>query len=328
MFLYVNSLKFINFGYIFFSPMENFKKSKHLISTCNSLIKAFTFDTLYRFTGDTASTAYWRIRNGKGLLTFADKESLNTWNGMITKVRRFMTSPLPLEGDYHGLLVHKREQVLERMEAYRDWLEYGSDPVYLTSLSSYPDYASYSLEMAMNILLSDMGLPQEDLFALDKETLNERLRDLMTVLDVTRLLEYDRLISSEIHKMVMDGDDVRQAVRILMGNGRKLLPLDQIWHIRTDIEHRSSRGANINGTLDWIYHVEDKSTDHKKIYLTDNFIIDSYKAWKVMKKETFMLEKKNKRGLKVDSPLLLEEILAYLNKIIIPEFTPIVKVVE
>ena len=305
--------------------MENYLKNKHIISRCNSLLKAMTINALEWYTGDNISVAYWRLRNGKGLLTYNDKKSLDIWNSQITKVRRFFTSPLPLTEEDHDKLTAKREEVIQQMEDYRDWLEFGSNPVYLTSRSAHPEYAAYSLEMALNILLEDKGLTSDVLYGSKGKEAGDRLRMVAESIDANRLLSYDGLISSQIYKQVQSGVEVHKVIKNLQEEGKSLLPLDQTWHIRADNDNRSSVGANINGLLEWLYYVDDKSTDHQEFYIRNSYTIDAFIAWKKQEKELYALAKKTNKKAKPDSSSMLDEFLKRLFDLKVPDFIPIIR---
>ena len=53
-------------------------KYTHITERCSSIIKAFASLRIEQQTGDTVSAAYWRLREGKGLLTPFDKEKRST----------------------------------------------------------------------------------------------------------------------------------------------------------------------------------------------------------------------------------------------------------
>ena len=105
-------------------------KYTHLIERCSSFLRTGVAWRLKQH-GYSFSQAYWRLREGKGLLSLYDQESLKQLSCLITYIRRF-TGPLKKLNpvDQRELNV-KRDKLLIKMEAYRDRLEAGTNPQYL-----------------------------------------------------------------------------------------------------------------------------------------------------------------------------------------------------
>ncbi|MBR5612302.1 MAG: hypothetical protein IKW43_04065, partial [Bacteroidaceae bacterium] len=94
-------------------------KYTHLIERCSSFLRTGVAWKLKEH-GYTFSEAYWRLRDGKGLLSSYDQESLKQWSSLITNVRRNTGSLSVLTPNDQKELKNKRESILVKMEAYRD----------------------------------------------------------------------------------------------------------------------------------------------------------------------------------------------------------------
>lgn len=224
-------------------------KYTHRIEKCSQLLKALTYVTLERDTGDTLSRAYWRIKEGKGLLNYDDKKFLDAWSSLITKVRRFCSSPLPLTPEQFETIKEEREYALEQMEAFRDWISLGSKPKYLYECTDY-DHSSIVLEFALNKLYPDI-------IKADIEDQKQFWREM----DLDHFICEGRKIYEELKPLFAKAEEndkfdfFAEAFNIF---GYETLPYDKVWQIRTDMDHRSSIGAAINSTMNWMVHVPTK----------------------------------------------------------------------
>lgn len=110
-------------------------KYTHLIERCSGFLKTGVAWRLKEH-GYTFSEAYWRLREGKGLLSSYDQESLKMWSNLITSVRRDTGALRMLSSNDQTKLKDKRNKLLEKMESYRDKLENGSIPLYIWKCAS------------------------------------------------------------------------------------------------------------------------------------------------------------------------------------------------
>ena len=62
-------------------------KYTHLTERCSGFLRTGAAWKLKEH-GYTFSAAYWRLREGKGLMSAYDQESLKRWSSLITAVRR------------------------------------------------------------------------------------------------------------------------------------------------------------------------------------------------------------------------------------------------
>lgn len=230
-------------------------KYTHRIEKSSQLLKALTYVTLERYTGDTLSRAYWRIKEGKGLLRYDDKKFLDAWSSLITKVRRFCSSPLPLSTDQFESIKEERDYALEQMEAWRDWISLGCYPIYLYEYANYDginefSHSIISLQFAINALYPDI-------VNADIEDQKQFWREI----DMDHLVCEGRKVYEKLKPLFekadleKDFDFFAEAFELY---GYKTLPYDKVWQIRTDMDHRSSKDAGINSTLNWMVYLPTK----------------------------------------------------------------------
>lgn len=277
-------------------------KYTHRIEKCCQLLKALCYVTLERYTGDTLSCAYWRLREGKGLLTYEDKRMLDVWSKQITKVRRYCSSPVALPISKHKEMSSKRNELLDRMETYRDWLSYGSKPLYLTDLTHH-DYSAITLEMAVSHLFPEIS--QADVDTQKEFWQSHHFKE---------ILEYDDKIFNRLSPIFENSDSIADAILTIMDNtDLRTLPYDKVWQIRTDMERRSSINARINSIMNWMFMVLDRCTsEHKKIIENNERIIDEFISWKMKTKESL----KAKETIKDNCYEIISELI---SKIQVPE---------
>lgn len=265
-------------------------KYTHITARCSQLLKALTYVTLERCTGDTLSSAYWRLKEGKGLLTYKDKESLKVWSDQITQVRRFYASPVPLSKYEHDRFYDLRDNLLTRMEAYRDWLASGSNPAYLTDTADH-EYSDITLEMTVGEL--NAQIINADL---------ESQKDFWRSLDIKELLRCDNYIFHKVASYLEHMSKSQALDKIGEEFNYHRLLTDKVWQIRTDLEHRSSVGAAINDIMYWMYDVPSKSIGNSVILEHNKTVIDRFIQWKVNTKKLF----KEKRLIEDDILQILE----------------------
>lgn len=298
--------------------MQNYLKNKHIIARCNSWLKALTNVTLGLYTGDAMSVSYWRLRAGKGLLTRFDKESYDLWNTLVARVRR-ISCPLHLDDELYEEIYTKRDMLVERMERYRDWLEFGSKPNYLYELL---DIRKFSLEFAvfdyMAEVLAECGgeVATTEWVAQQWEELHDEGNGRM-----------DRLAElAEGYEDILGGlgeRETKDAIRELRDSGKSMLDNDTTWHICADNDHRSSKGALINERMYWLWSVDDKTTEHRSVYGHNGRILASYEAYKAFLKAERDKAKADKRKYDYEQREVADEVLSFLDGIRVPEFAPL-----
>ena len=327
--------------------MDKQKKYTHLIENCNSLVKAYTEIILEKYTGDSLSTAYWRLRDGKGLQTYTDKSNLNTWSSIVTEVRRFFASPASLSMSMHKELHDYRQQKLDEMEAYKDWLANGSTPLYLYEANANTGdklvvhevatyYAlneicrlnAFSADMVES-QLKDKGLDPNPKSASSKafvEAFKNALKDFWSN-NMDAILKSEFKIYTEILPLWEEAEQIKEQNekesfslifdRLKQNYGYTYVypTNDRVYHIRTDMDHRSSIGAKLNATLNWIHRIENKSAIHTDIYEADLMVIDEFKRWK------FDVKSKKEQGIKPDSEECFHKVIDALDRIKVPAIT-------
>lgn len=329
--------------------MDKQKKYTHLIENCNSLIKEYTDLTLERCTGDTISIAYWRLREGKGLQTYTDKNNLDTWSRIVTEVRRVFASPAPLPAELHDDLYKFRQEKLDKMEEYKDWLAYGSKPSYLYEVLSVDgddiDVHAIATNFALNEIctasgfstiqveaeLQEQGLDPNPKSGTSKDYVKaykEALRDFwqtssQTIKPIENRIYVEILpLWQSAMKMAEENPKIQAHSKFmdlltLQGYSYEYPKADKVYHIRTDMDHRSSVGAKINSTLNWIHQVDDKSANHTAIYDANFQTIEEFKAWKADEKQ-----RRTDKSYKSDSEECFRIVMDAVRNIKIPVFNP------
>ena len=82
-----------------YSTMKNTKYT-HITERCSSILRDFASSRIEQQTGQPVSRAYWRLRDGLGLLTISDSETLGMWCDLITHVRKYTGSPVSLDSNF------------------------------------------------------------------------------------------------------------------------------------------------------------------------------------------------------------------------------------
>ena len=278
-------------------------KYTHIIESCSQFLKAYNYVVLERYTGDTLSGAYWRLRDGKGLVTYQDRRSLVAISKQITRIRRFCSSPVPLTEIEYNYVRDIRESLLEKMEGYRDWLAKGSVPEYLTDLADH-EHSRITLElavgsMAWSCVVSDI----------------EKQKEYWRSVEVDKIIDFDRTIYKKVRSILETVRNNREALdKIAEKYNLTMLPKDKVWQIRADIENRSSKNACINDTMNWICGVRSKSDGHEGILEENDQIIDDFIRWKLMIKEKY----KTKQMINDDPAKRIKD---FVKEIKVPEYS-------
>lgn len=277
-------------------------KYTHIIEGCSQLLKAYNYVVLEKCTGDTLSSAYWRLREGNGLVTYQDRKVLVELSKQITMIRRFLSSPLALNEREYYEVRNMREELLERMENYRDWLSKGSDPVYLTDLADH-EYNEYTLEMAVRRIGSEVIIADI-----------EKQKKFWRSVDINKIIACDRIICEKVKKEFDSAKNRSNALmKIAEKYGYEVLPKDKVWQIRADIERRSSKTANINLTMNWICDVPNKSEGHDRVLEENEKTIAEFIVWKTNIKE------QKKKGMYIQDDCV-SVVRSYIERIIVPEY--------
>lgn len=279
-------------------------KYTHRIEKCCQLLKALCYVTLERYTGDTLSCAYWRLREGKGLLTYEDKRKLDVWSKQITKVRRYCSSPKSLPFNEHETLKEKRKDLLERMEKYRDWLSLGSKPIYITD-QTHHDYSDITLDITLTSLFPDI-------VNANIETQKEFWRSH----PFNEILAHDEKIYEMLEPVFKSSISMSDAIdRINSEMIFDFLPYNKVWQIRTDMERRSSKEAYINLTMNWMRMILDRCRlDHTQIINENEHIINEFIEWKMKTKERIKAKEEINDNV-------YDIILNILNQIRVPDIS-------
>lgn len=303
-------------------------KYTHITERCNSLIKTLTAMRLKALTGDSFSAAYWRLREGKGLLTPSEKQHLDLWCSLVTMVRKSTGSPIPLKRDDHRRLMELREGLLMKMEEYRDWLSNGSKPKYLhrctklllplepTNSQIFEKCTYETLPFALSKHLEGLGVIISDIQP-------EQQEEVLSMVDFETLTSINEQLANElVPRMRSNCYSAAMAMFRIEHPNIAEPPLDKVWQIRTDMEHRSSKGANISFLLNWIADVPSKSEAHNDAYTTIASTLTSLSIWKAKKKAWYEDLKKKGEKVEFDSGEIYSYMAEHMNSVMkaIPSF--------
>ena len=293
-------------------------KYTHITERCSSIIKAFASLRIEQQTGDTVSAAYWRLREGKGLLTPFDKETLDFWCQFITDVRKYAASPYSIDDKLRLKLKEKREAILDKMEEYRDWLAFGSLPTYMYEDSTCPEVLSVTLEYCLSGMLYCLtGLGANAIPA-------EELKGWLMEIRIPELIMLSKdyadkfpanMVAYQLREIIRDYDQ--------WPRGFAELETDKTWQIRTDMEHRSSVGAQINKRLAWINEVKTKTAEHRDQIIQSMGNMARFKLWKTKQRALIRHAKEEHRKVNFNEQEVYNIVNDLLDSIFIPPFTPI-----
>lgn len=276
-------------------------KYTHLIERCSSFLKIGAAWRLKKH-GYTFSEAYWRLRDGKGLLSQYDKESLKMWNDLITSVRRNTAAVAKLKTEDQIIIKEKRENILIQMEEYRDKLEKGSNPQYLYDTISPIIYEHILAYEVRDVMIAPSHKQQKKWEELDIESIKKLGARAME--DVEKYTQQYNEASIELRQ------NMKTPEEWINYNFNKKCVKDKIWQIRTGHDTRSSLNAGINQKLNFIWDIPNITNEtHRWLYLNNKVSLDSYVEWK----------KKNKTA-KVNYDIILKKAILVLDSIIIPNF--------
>jgi hypothetical protein len=248
--------------------------------------------------GYSFSQAYWRLREGKGLLSSYDQESLKQLSSLITCVRRF-TGPLKklTPVDQRELNV-KRDELLIKMEAYRDRLEAGVNPQYL-----YDGTSPIVIEHVLSGIIGNV-----------RELDTEQQQEIWESLDVDKVKNEAAFCMKEAEEFM------KEYVQAEDKNGMPTpdewmkkrfcgkFVKDKVWQIRTGHDERSSVNAGISQRLNFIWDIPTLTDEvHRNIYMKNQAVLDAYREWK-----------EHHRDFDVDYTVVLEKANQVLNSLEIP----------
>lgn len=311
--------------------MDRRKKYTHLIAPCNSAARAVTAARLQKVCGSTISDAYWRLTSGKGLLTKFDAETYNLWSDIITRVRRYTNSPLPLGVDYRQPEIDFKEELdtyrsglLERMEEYREWLFHGGEVYRL------PDYTPELPYIFVEVAMAELMGGGKDPILMDRD---EQLA-------AAAAIKFDDIISlaQEFAKNApwvmkawanfqklrqtkgVDPDIIKGAYLFYHGeqNGwlastkhQSFRKHDKVYQIRTNFENRKSDSEIIRSTLYLIWDVQQLTDDETRAVIDNDIaILDEMATWK--------RETKEHKPEKWSPSDMYESVMSFLERIKVP----------
>lgn len=346
--------------YNFVSLRQNYKimsnkniKYTHLIEKCSSVFRTMTKWRLQETCGYTLSETYWRLREGRGLLSYFDQETLELWSQLITQFRRFAGSPLAIDRECYNSIGDTKSKLLDEMEEYRTWLADGVQPGYLgDSLlfvcevvqEHFLNNGKKWQEMNESELLEYLRGIDYDVLLKRADEVQEHFRQHCKICEkcIENLEEEERELTMRLKKKEISEKEytkeirkIKKAIKMneypllafydLEGNrSENFMPVepDKVWQIRTDIDHRSSKDARISATLNLIWNVASKSTDeHRKIIDENMKVMSEFRGWKadIVAKNKAHKEKYGKSML-YEQNEILGRLKCLLDAIQVPQF--------
>ena len=235
--------------------MKRNKKYTHITARVYGTAKDVSICQLRKYCNCTLSEAYWRLNDGKGLMSLYDQESFSLWSELMNEVA-VIKSSIPLQKFEYEWLFSARYRVWHNMESYRVWLENGSSPIYISDIASSNGLESFFIYRALEQLYDfKTGFPNDD------EMIQEVIDRAFTFSD-----SFNRHCQEQIDKGE-EPDEIR-------------IPYNKVYQIRADFGHKTSDSQNIRYLLDGIWKVSDKtSEEHRKIYDHNSKVVQRYKQY-------------------------------------------------
>ena len=262
--------------------MKRTTKYTHIIARTNTYLKQLSIQTCQKMCNNTLSWAWRRLGDEhKGLINIYDQQSFELWTQVINGVRR-ISSPIPLTERDHDALNSLRGELLDRMEIYRNRIEYGV----------FPDYIRDDFDCRELALI---------LIDLPEFLQGDNIRELY-IKHQKRLHTY----AAEILKEMPEDFD-----------GTGIDTNNSVFQIRVDYEHKKSNSKAIKYLLEGICDIKSQTTKrHRSIYASDMKVIEDFNDWKqkVKKRDITLGNDKNESSEKA-----LKALQNYLSKIKIPE---------
>ena len=287
--------------------MERKKKYTHIIEKAVRFLKIGVSLRLKQHSY-TMSDAYWRLRDGKGLISSYDQETFKICSDLITQIRRYMGSPVALHRQDYNRIKSSKEDIIDILEFFRKKIENGVKPQYI-----YDNCEFKTANFALRELLREKSIE------LTEQTLDEVIADFWENLDEERMFKIIADKDAEIVEALEKYAALSEEEKIKCHGepyDNVLFRFDSVWQIRTDYERKSSIEVNINKRLCFIWNIPVLTTDEHRILLGQmNYIVQN---WKV-EKEFF---KKNKGD--VSKYKVAETLSDAVNKI--KDLLPIFKV--
>lgn len=228
------------------------------------------------------SAAYWRLREGKGLVSLYDQETFRLCSNLITTIRRFMGSPIPLPKAQYMKFKELKEQKLSELESYRTIIASGIQPYkFSDGIEQTPIERVITGYIGKDLI--DLSPEEEmDVWIKIDSDFDNFLKQL-SIEQEKYLKEWEAYNNLPLEK---------QKTTLKPGSGEDLLICNKVWQIRTDFENRSSKGAKINETLLYIWDIPSQTDDsHRSILEEIQQIVDH---WKIYKKDIKDLKMKKR----------------------------------
>lgn len=270
--------------------MKRAKKYTHITARCNVTAKRISTWQLKKYCGYTLSEAYWRMEEGKGLMSLYDQESFELWSQIMNGVARIKPLSRLTPNEYKEFQ-NLRNDVWNNMENYREWLERGEMPLYVRQIA----WDEIGCDEYFFYLAVEKVFGKESVIDCNQEQLNSMKR-----IAGKLAAEFER----------------KQGTLIKEGSSPEnfFVPYEGVYQIRADYNHKTSNSELIRFRMDGIWSVADRSSvEDRNIYDHNKAIIQSYIDLKRERSE----KNKNPEPRSVEN---IEFWMNFLRKIQIPEY--------
>ena len=205
------------------------------------------------------SAAYWRLREGKGLVSLYDQETFRLCSNLITTIRRFIGSPIPLPKAQYMKFKELKEQKLSELESYRTIIASGIQPYkFSDGIEQTPIERVITGYIGKDLI--DLSPEEEmDVWIKIDSDFDNFLKQL-SIEQEKYIKEWEAYNNLQLEK---------QKTTLKPGSGEDLLICNKVWQIRTDFENRSSKGAKINETLLYIWDIPSQTDDEHRSILEE-----------------------------------------------------------
>lgn len=242
-------------------------KYTHIVEKCSAFLRAGSSVRLKRH-NYTMSEAYWKLRDGKGLVSSYDQKTLQLLSEMITLFRRRLGYPVRIDMVDYLRFGEERNSMLHNFELFRDIVGAGQNPEYM--------YENHYVVAVERVLKRRIG--KNYLYLNSDEYI--RFWNSLSLDDMQQeLYKEDSIYAKELEWYDSLSDEEKKKT-LPPGSGDGFFR-DKIWQIRTDLEHRSSKNANISLRLNFIWDIPSITNEkHRNIINNNMNVIDRWVLFK------------------------------------------------
>lgn len=232
------------------------KKYTHITGRCSGFLRTGVSVRLKRH-NYTMSEAYWRLREGKGLISAYDQETLELLSKMITQFRRRLGYPVRIDILDYLRYAEERNEMLHNYELLRDVVGGGTQPEYM--------YENHYVVAVKRVLKKRIGENYLDLNS------DEYIRfwESLSLDDMQdELYKEDSIYEEELDLYNSLSDEDKE--NTIPPGSNSVFERDKLWQIRTDLEHRSSKNADIGPLLNYLWDIPSQTNEEHRNIIKNN----------------------------------------------------------